>query len=47
MDRRAFLGILAGGLLATPLAVWAQRVQGHSLGPIEGNRTRSYREMFR
>jgi len=42
MDRRAFLGTLAGGLLAAE----AQRVHGFPLGAIEDTRTRSHREMF-
>ncbi len=46
MQRRAFLGALAGSLLTAPVAAEAQCAQGHSLGPIEDNRTRSYREMF-
>jgi hypothetical protein len=46
MDRHAFIGTLAGGLLAAPLAAEAQCVHGTSLGATEDNRTRSYREMF-
>ena len=46
MDRRAFIGSLAGGLLAAPLAAEAQRVHGFPLGAIEDTRTRSHREMF-
>jgi hypothetical protein len=46
MDRRTFLGALASGLFAAPLAVEAQRVNGFPLGAIEDTRTRSHREMF-
>jgi len=46
MDRRAFIGVLSGGLLAAPLAAEAQRVHGFPLGAIEDTRTRSHREMF-
>jgi hypothetical protein len=46
MDRRMFLGVLAGGLLAAPLAAGAQRVHGFRLGAIEDTQTRYHREMF-
>ena len=32
MDRRAFIGSLAGGLLAAPLAVEAQPAAKHTIG---------------
>jgi hypothetical protein len=46
MERRTFLGALAGGLLAAPLAAGAQRVHGFPLGAIEDTQTRSHRGMF-
>ena len=46
MDRRAFIGTLAAGLLPAPLAAEAQRVHGFPLGAIEDTQTRSHREIF-
>ncbi len=41
MERRAFLGTLAGGLLASPLAAGAQRVRVYRVGVVlQGARTR-------
>ena len=46
MERRAFLALATGGLLAAPLAAEAQRVHGFPLGAIEDAQTRSHREIF-
>jgi len=46
VDRRAFIGTLALGLLAAPFAAGAQRVHECPLGAIEDTRTCSHTEMF-
>jgi hypothetical protein len=48
MNRRTFIGMIAGGLLAAPLAAEAHRVARVPLfGAIEDPQTRSDREMLR
>ncbi len=46
MERRAFLGTVAGGLVAAPFAAEAQRVaRVPHIGAMEDTPTRPHREM--